>query len=71
MSFDVGSWSHGIVTDYTPPTRFAYSEPWPMAPEMRHWVATTSDHEVTEGDLSVLTPIEPSFSSKRSREAPA
>src|SRR5262245_15988480 len=30
VSFDLGSFrSHGIVTDYTPPRRFAYVEPWP------------------------------------------
>ena len=29
VSFDVGFWSHGIVTDYTPTKRFAYAEPWP------------------------------------------
>ena len=29
VSFDVGFWSHGIVTDYTPTRRFAYAEPWP------------------------------------------
>ncbi len=34
VSFDVGGfWSHGIVTDYTPPTRFAYAEPWPRMGE--------------------------------------
>ena len=45
VSFDVGFWSHGIVTDYTPPTRFAYAEPWP-----------TTDH-----DLSSVTPIATEF----------
>ena len=45
VSFDVGFWSHGIVTDYTPPRRFAYAEPWP-----------TTDH-----DLSSVTPIATEF----------
>ena len=46
VSFDVGSfWSHGIVTDYAPTTRFAYAEPWP-----------TTDH-----DLSSVTPIATEF----------
>ena len=46
VSFDVGAfWSHGIVTDYTPTSRFAYAEPWP-----------TTDH-----DLSSVTPIATEF----------
>ena len=61
VSFDVGSWSHGIVTEYTPPSRFAYSEPWPMTQEMRDWVETTSDHAVARGDLSAITPIATEF----------
>ena len=51
VSFDVGFWSHGIVTDYTPTRRFAYAEPWPMADHM-----PTADH-----DLSSLTPIATEF----------
>ena len=51
VSFDVGFWSHGIVTDYTPPRRFAYAEPWPIADHM-----PTADH-----DLSSLTPIATEF----------
>ena len=51
VSFDVGFWSHGIVTDYTPTTRFAYAEPWPMADHM-----PTAQH-----DLSSLTPIATEF----------
>ena len=51
VSFDVGFWSHGIVTDYTPTTRFAYAEPWPTADHM-----PTADH-----DLSSLTPIATEF----------
>ena len=51
VSFDVGFWSQGIVTDYTPPTRFAYAEPWPTADHM-----ATSDH-----DTSSLSPIATEF----------
>ena len=51
VSFDVGFWSHGIVTDYTPTRRFAYAEPWPIADHM-----PTADH-----DLSSLTPIATEF----------
>lgn len=47
VSFDVGFWSHGIVTDFAPPRRFAYAEPWPVADHM-----PTAEH-----DLSSLTPI--------------
>ena len=52
VSFDVGGfWSHGIVTDYAPPNRFAYAEPWPVADHM-----PTAAH-----DLSSLTPIATEF----------
>jgi uncharacterized protein YndB with AHSA1/START domain len=51
VSFDVGFWSHGIVTDYTPPTRFAYAEPWPIAGHM----------PTADADLSSLTPIATEF----------
>ena len=51
VSFDVGFWSHGIVTDYTPPRRFAYAEPWPHEPGM-----PTADR-----DLSSVTPIATEF----------
>jgi uncharacterized protein YndB with AHSA1/START domain len=51
VSFDVGFWSHGIITDYTPLRRFAYAEPWPIADHM-----PTADH-----DLSSLTPIATEF----------
>ena len=51
VSFDVGFWSHGIVTDYAPTRRFAYAEPWPIADHM-----PTADH-----DLSSLTPIATEF----------
>jgi uncharacterized protein YndB with AHSA1/START domain len=51
VSFDVGFWSHGIVTDYAPPMRFAYAEPWPIADHM-----PTGEH-----DLSSLSPIATEF----------
>jgi uncharacterized protein YndB with AHSA1/START domain len=52
VSFDIGSfWSHGIVTDYARPSRFAYAEPWPVADHM-----PTADH-----DLSSLSPIATEF----------
>ncbi len=52
VSFDVGGfWSHGIVTEYTPPRRFAYAEPWPSEPGM-----PTADR-----DLSSITPIATEF----------
>jgi uncharacterized protein YndB with AHSA1/START domain len=52
VSFDVGGFSsHGIVTDYAPPRRLAYAEPWPVADHM-----PTADH-----DLSSLTPIATEF----------
>ena len=51
VSFDVGFWSHGIVTDYTPTRRFAYAEPWPIADHM-----PTVHH-----DVSSLTPIATEF----------
>jgi uncharacterized protein YndB with AHSA1/START domain len=51
VSFDVGFWSRGIVTDYTPTRRFAYAEPWPIADHM-----PTADH-----DVSSLTPIATEF----------
>ena len=52
VSFDVGDFvSHGIVTDYSPPGRFAYAEPWPVAEGM-----PTSGR-----DLSSLSPIATEF----------
>lgn len=51
VSFDVGFWSHGIVTDVSPPRRFAYAEPWPVAGHMPS----------AENDLSALTPIATEF----------
>ncbi len=52
VSFDVGGfWSHGIITDYSPTTRFAYAEPWPIAEHM----------PTAKVDLSSLTPIATEF----------
>lgn len=63
VSFDHGDFvSNGYVTDYSPPRRFAYEEPWPMTEEMRDWVATVAGHEPpTDHDLSLLTPIATEF----------
>lgn len=61
-SFDHGGFrSTGVVTDYTPNRRFAYEEPWPMTEEMREWVADAADHEITDDDLSAVTPIATEF----------
>lgn len=61
-SFDHdGFRSTGVVTDYTPNRRFAYEEPWPMTEEMREWVADAADHEITDDDLSAVTPIATEF----------
>jgi uncharacterized protein YndB with AHSA1/START domain len=51
VSFDVGFWSHGIVTDYAPTKRFAYAEPWPVAEHMPS----------VQHDLSTLSPIATEF----------
>jgi uncharacterized protein YndB with AHSA1/START domain len=62
VSFDLGGFqSTGVVTDYTPNLRFAYEEPWPMTEAMRDWVATVVDHELTDRDLSLVTPIATEF----------
>jgi uncharacterized protein YndB with AHSA1/START domain len=62
VSFDLGGFrSTGVVTDYTPNHRFAYEEPWPMDEAMRDWVATVADHEITDHDLSSVTPIATEF----------
>jgi uncharacterized protein YndB with AHSA1/START domain len=62
VSFDHGGFrSTGVVTDYTPHRRFAYEEPWPMTNEMREWVADIADHEITDDDLSAVTPIATEF----------
>jgi uncharacterized protein YndB with AHSA1/START domain len=51
VSFDVGFWSQGIVTDYSPPTRFAYAEPWPVEARM----------PTAHVDLTSLSPIATEF----------
>lgn len=62
VSFDHGGLrSTGVVTDYTPNTRFAYEEPWPMTEEMRQWVADTAEHQVTDEELASISPIATEF----------
>lgn len=62
VSFDHGGFrSRGVVTDYTPNQRFAYEEPWPMTEAMREWVANIADHEITDDDLSSVSPIATEF----------
>jgi len=62
VSFDHGGFrSTGCVTAYTPNQRFAYEEPWPMTEAMRGWVATVVGHEITDHDLSLVTPIATEF----------
>jgi uncharacterized protein YndB with AHSA1/START domain len=70
VSFDLGGFrSTGVVTDYTPPRRFAYEEPWPIADqvddipaEMVEWFESI-DVPLSEvyRDLSVVTPIATEF----------
>ena len=53
VTFDLGNdyVSHGVVTGYSPTTRFAYDEPWPVA-----------DHMPTAHlDLSAVSPIATEF----------
>jgi uncharacterized protein YndB with AHSA1/START domain len=62
VSFDHGGLrSTGVVTDYTANRRFAYEEPWPMTEEMREWVAVTAEHEVTDKELALISPIATEF----------
>lgn len=62
VSFDHDDFrSTGVVTDYTPHQRFAYEEPWPMTEAMREWVAGLAGHEVTDEDLSSISPIATEF----------
>lgn len=62
VSFDHEAFrSTGVVTAYTPHQRFAYEEPWPMTDAMRDWVATATGHEITDDDLSLVTPIATEF----------
>jgi uncharacterized protein YndB with AHSA1/START domain len=70
VSFDLGDFtSRGIVTDYTPSTRFAYEEPWPIAgrpeeiaPDMAQWFESIGVplSEVYE-TLPLVTPIATEF----------
>jgi uncharacterized protein YndB with AHSA1/START domain len=62
VSFDHGGFrSVGVVTDHTPNRRFAYEEPWPMTDAMRDWVSGVADHQVTDHDLSLVSPIATEF----------
>ena len=62
VSFDHGGFrSTGVVTHYAPKRRFTYEEPWPMTEEMREWVADVADHEITDDDLSAVSPIATEF----------
>lgn len=62
VSFDVGELaSQGIVTDFTPMTRFAYVEPWPMTEEMRGWVASVAGRPPSDEDMAAVTPIATEF----------
>ena len=62
VSFDHGAFrSTGGVTAYSPNQRFSYEEPWPMTEAMRGWVARATGHEVTDHDLSLVTPIATEF----------
>jgi uncharacterized protein YndB with AHSA1/START domain len=47
VSLDVGFWVHGIITDYSPPSRFAHAVLWPAVDDM----------PTLHNDLSALTPI--------------
>jgi len=70
VSFDLGEFqSTGVVTDYTPNTRFAYEEPWPIADHaeaipagMVEWFNSigVSLSEVYS-DLAAVTPIATEF----------
>ncbi|MCS5716920.1 SRPBCC domain-containing protein [Herbiconiux sp. CPCC 205763] len=70
VTFDLGDYtSRGVVTDYTPNTRFAYEEPWPIAerpeeiaPDMAEWFDSIGVPlaEVYE-TLSAVTPIATEF----------
>ena len=70
VSFDLGGLtSTGVVTDYTPPVRFAYQEPWPIAerpedvdPGMARWFAEIGVplSEVVDG-LRQVSPIATEF----------
>lgn len=70
VSFDFGDLtSTGIVTDYTPPTRFAYEEPWPVAerpedvdPDMARWFESIGVplSRVSE-DLRRVSPVATEF----------
>jgi uncharacterized protein YndB with AHSA1/START domain len=69
VTFDLGGMvSHGVVTDYSPPRRFAYEEPWPISADapiphdMAEWFASinVSLTTVQEG-LAAVTPLATEF----------
>jgi uncharacterized protein YndB with AHSA1/START domain len=70
VSFELGDFTTtGVVTGYTPTTRFAYEEPWPIAesvddisPDMVEWFAGIGVplSEVHAG-LKLVTPIATEF----------
>jgi uncharacterized protein YndB with AHSA1/START domain len=69
VSFDLGGFrSTGVITDYTTNRRFAYEEPWPIAPgapipdAMVEWFDSigVSRSEV-DRDLASVTPIATEF----------
>lgn len=70
VSFDLGEFtSTGRITEYTPGTRFAFEEPWPIAtrpedipPVMREWFGSIGVplSQVYEG-LAAVTPIATEF----------
>ena len=70
VSFDLGDfWSTGVVTDFTPNLRFAYEEPWPIAPIAEDVPAAMVEWFTALGvqmsdvyrDLSSVSPIATEF----------
>lgn len=70
VSFDLGDFvSTGVVTDYTPPHRFGYEEPWPVPAspedipgEMAEWFASLGVSLADmHRDLADATPIATEF----------
>lgn len=62
VSFDHGDFrSTGVVTAYAPNHRFAYEEPWPMTEPMREWASAVAGRELTDDDLSSVSPIATEF----------
>jgi uncharacterized protein YndB with AHSA1/START domain len=70
VSFDLGDMqSTGVVTDYSPPRRFAYEEPWPLPlraedvpPQMAQWLESIGvPVSVACDGLASVTPIATEF----------